>query len=195
MTKHLSDRAKKWAIIAIPICVLVLVAGGYYGYTWYQQYQQTRVSLNQEAKDQAASYYFSGDQDIAARYIELMNANKTADAQQLFVDKVHSESDTQKKVDLYTQNVNLALSLKKMDAALEAAKRMVEIRASHDTYAQLANVYIARGEPEEQVVTLQKALDTLGSASVANKDDLTKLYQSQLEAAKAYIDIRSRYAQ
>ena len=193
MTKRLSGRAKKWFIIGG--MSLLLVGGGVGGYLWYQRYQQLHRPASEQEKQQAAQYTFTGDQDIAARYVALVKADKVTDAQQLFVERVKAEKDTQKKVALYVQNINLALSLKKTDAALDAANRLVAVRASHDTYAQLANVYIARGEPDQQIDALQKAIDALKAApNVPNKDDLMKLYQSQLDAAREFQAMRSKYA-
>ena len=193
MTKHLSGHAKKWFMIT-GISVLIL-GGGYGGYIWYQQNQAKQAPISEDAKKEAAGYNIAGNGDIAARYVELMKTDKTADAQSLFVEQVNRETDIQKKVDLYVQNVNLALSLQKTDAALDAAKKMVEVRESHDTYGQLALVYIARGEPEQQITTLEKAIATLDSAgNVADKDAIRAMYESQLDAAKQYRDVRSRYA-
>jgi hypothetical protein len=192
MAKHLSGHAKKWIMIT-GISVLVM-GGGYGGYVWYQRQQQSQLAVSKEARQQAAEYGFTGDQDVAAQYISLMKANKTAEAQRLFVARADAESDTQKKVDLYVQNINLALSLSNTDAALETANRLVATRASHDSYAQLAAVYTVRNDVPQQVIYLQKAIDALKVATdVANQEDLMRLYQSQLDAANERIALKERH--
>lgn len=192
MVKHLSGHAKKWLMIT-GIAVLV-IGGSYGGYIWYQQQRQPSVVVTEEAREQAAQYNFAGDQDIAAHYISLMNADKVADAQQVFISRVEAEPDTQKKVDLYAQNIDLALSLQNTDAALEAANRLAAIRSSHDIYGRIATIYIARNDVPQQVVYLQKAIDALKVASdVPDKDDVMRLYQSQLDAANERIALKERY--
>lgn len=194
MTKHLSGRVKKWLMIT-GIGILVL-GGSYGGYVWYQQYYQSqpRVHVSEEARKQAAGYRLAGDEELAAQYVSLMQADKQAEAQKLFASKVEAESDAQKKVDLYKQNINLALSLQKTDAALESANHLVTVRPSHESYAQLATVYITRNDVPQQIVYLQKAIDALKQATdVPNKDSLMRLYQSQLDAANERIALQEKY--
>lgn len=160
---------------------------------WYQRQQPSTPVVTKEARDQAAQQRFTGDEDIAAQYISLMQADQTAAAQQLFVSRVEAESDVQKKADLYIQNINLALSLQKTDAALEAANRLVSVRASHDSYAQVASVYIARNDVPQQAAFLRKAIDALKTANdVPDKDNLLTLYQSQLAAATEWMELEER---
>lgn len=194
MAKHLSDRAKKWLMIT-SIGILIL-GGGYGGYVWYQQqYQQLpRVHVSEEARKQAAEFRLAGDEELAAQYVSLMQSDKPAEAQKLFASKVEAESDVLKKADLYKQNINLALSLQKTDVALESANRLVAVRPSHESYAQLATVYITRNDVPQQIVYLQKAIDALKQATdVPNKDSLMRLYQSQLDAANERTALKEKY--
>ena len=191
MAKHLSGHVKKWLMI---IGIGILVLGGVYGgYLWHRQQQASPVSVSKEAREKAAQYRFTGSQDIAAQYVSLMQVKKQAEAQQLFVSQVEAEADTQKKVDLYLQNINLALSLQNTDAALEAANRLVGVRASHDTYAQVAAVYVARNDTQQQSVYLQKAIDALKvAADVPDRDALMASYQSQLDAANEWQALKEK---
>lgn len=191
MAKHLSGHAKKWLMIT-GIGILI-VGGGYGGYVWYQRQQQPRATVSDEDRKQAAGYRFAGDQDVAAQYVSFMRAGKVADAQQLFASRADSEPDTQKKADLYVQNINLALSLSNTDAALEAGERLVEVDPTHESYAQLAAVYVAREDTRQQAAYLQKAIDALKSASdVPDKDSLMAHYQSQLDAANEWLALKER---
>jgi hypothetical protein len=194
MAKHLSGHAKKWLMIT-GIGVLV-IGGSYGGYVWYakRHQQQPRVEVSEAARKQAAEYRLAGDEELSAQYVSLMQANKSTEAQQLFASKVTAESDAQKKADLYKQNIDLALSLQKTDAALEAANSLVALRASYDSYAQLASVYITRNDVPQQIVYLQKAIEALKQATdVPNKDSLMRLYQSQLDAANERLALKEKY--
>lgn len=192
MTKRAGRISKRLIVIIVGVLVLAgLGVGGYFG---YQRWRAHTKAGSEQAKVVAAKLPYAGDQDLAGRYITLVQSKHVAQAQQLFIDRVKSEKNVQKKIDLYTQNVNLALSLKNTDAALDAAKRMVEVRSSHDTYAQLATVYIARSEPAPEIDVLQKAIITLDAEKdVANRDQLKLMYQSQLDAAKRQQAIMEKY--
>ena len=170
----------------------VLVAGGALaaGYFVYQQYISAPaqdVLISESIRNDAVKYVrelnMAGNDDIAVAYIEYVKAGHPDAAQKFFDDKVRTEPDTQKKVDLLLQQQRLALSVDLKDQALEAAKRAAELLPTGDAYAAVAQVYIARQDYVNAEIYWQKAYDTVSALDSTDKEQTLEYYQQGRDTA------------
>lgn len=174
---------RKWIVLAS--IVLLVVAGGYGGYRYYSSRNaDTKSQVASEAKKEVDELGLLGDNELAARYVTYLKANQSDKAQKLFIDKIAVEQDEQKKIDLFVQNIQLALFYKHTDEALEAALRAAEAYPRHDVYMQVATVYVAKRDTGKQIEYVQKAIDALNASSDEDKDALRAIYEQKLRAAQ-----------
>jgi hypothetical protein len=181
---------KKIILIVSLVGLILLAATGYYGYTLYQSNATKQKAAASEAQKEADKLNIVGDGNLATQYIAALKANQNEKAQKLFTDKVSSESDTQKKLDLYAQNVQLALSYQHPDQAVEASLKAVEIRLTHDVYAQVATAYVGKFDFKNQAAYLQKALDAVKASDDPNKDMYIQVYEQKLASANEALKVK-----
>ena len=178
---------KKIILIISLVGAVILIAAGYYGYTLYQANTTKQKAVVNEAQKEAKDLNIVGDGDLATQYIAALKAKQTEKAQKLFSDKVVAEPDTQKKIDLYAQNIQLALSYQHPDQAVEAALKAVEIRQTHDVYAQVATAYVGKLDFKNQALYLQKALDAAKASNDPDKDTYIQVYEQKLASVNAIL--------
>jgi hypothetical protein len=89
----------------------------------------------------------------------------------------------------------LAIAAENTDEALGAAQRAVDIKSSHVTLAQVANVYFAKNDLGQQVVYLQKAKDAVQQSDEPNKEVVAESYQERIDSSNQILEVRKRYAQ
>lgn len=183
---------KKSVLIISLIGLAALGVAGYYGYAAYQAGMTQQKAVINEAQKEAKDLNIAGDDDLATQYIAALKAKQTAKAQKLFTDKVAAEPDTQKKIDLYVQNIQLALSYQHPDQAVEAGLRAVEIRQTHDVYAQVAAAYVGKNDYANQAIYLQKALDAAKSSNGADRDMYVRIYEEQLASVTEILKAEQR---
>ena len=186
---------KQLLIGGIALGVVAVAAAGYFGYQAYQHQVTIQQSSRDAAVKKAAALNLRGDKDIAAAYLEKLEAKDTRGAQKLFADAVAKEPDVTKKLALLSQNVQLALSAKQKDLALESAQRAVEIQKSDDTYMQLARVYVMKDDPAQQAVAIEQAITLLDASKKENKDSLRAVYEQQLQVARELAADRKKVTQ
>ena len=174
--------------------LIVLCASGVAWYFW-QQKQTTDTVVVNKTKQEVEALNFEGDNDLATAYTVALKAKDITKARKLFADKIASEPDIDKKLALSTQNVNLAIAAGNTDEALGAAQRAVDIKSTHVTLAQVANVYFAKKDLEQQIVYLQKAKDAVQQSDEPNKDTIAQRYQARIDSANQVSEVRKRYAQ
>lgn len=175
-----AGRNTKKIILFSLVGLVVLGAAGYYGYTLYKANTVKQQAVVNEAEKEAKELNVIGDSDLATQYIAALKANQPEKAQKLFTDRVAAEPDTQKKIDLFVQNIQLALSYQRPDQAVEAGLKAIEVRQTHDVYAQVASAYVGKFDLKNQRVYLRKALDAVKASNDPNKDIYIEIYEQQL---------------
>lgn len=166
-----------------------LGVAAYFGYQWYQSQHKVDLTAKQKVND----YHLVGSQDIATRYVALLDAGKAAEAQRLFVDAAGKESDVNKKVALFTQNTQLALFNKHPDEAVAAAKEAVAVQPTDDTYMLVVTACVTKNDVAQQITYLQKAIDAVQGSSKPNKAALLAQYQDRLQVAQKIQAINQRF--
>jgi hypothetical protein len=175
--------------------VIVLSASGVAWYLWQQkQTADTKIVVN-KTKTEVEALNLAGDTDLATAYTVALKAKDTTKARKLFADKIAAEPNVTKKLELSTQNVNLAIAAGNMDEALTAAMNAVAIRSSHQTLSQVADVYLAKDDLAQQIVYLQKAKDAVLQSDEPNKDVTAESYQERIDSSNQILEVRKRYAQ
>ncbi|HEX7484304.1 MAG TPA: hypothetical protein VF281_04065 [Candidatus Saccharimonadales bacterium] len=196
MVKAKAAGLKNKKIILISLIGLVILsAGGVAWYYWNQKQTTDAKVIVNKAKQEVEALNFEGDNDLATAYTVALKAKDITKARKLFADKIAAEPDVDKKLALSTQNVNLAIAAGNTDEALGAAQRAVDIKSSHLTLAQVANVYFAKDDLGQQVVYLQKAKDALQQSDESGKDVVAESYQERIDSSNQILEVRKRYAQ
>lgn len=181
MTKQAGRISKRFVIIIMSLVALAgLGVAAYFGYQWYQNQNKTTSTAREKVND----YHLVGSQDIATRYVALLDAGKAAEAQRLFVDAATKEPDVNKKVALFTQNMQLALFNNHPDEAVAAAKEAVAVQPTDDTYMLVVTAYVTKNDVAQQITYLQKAIDAVKVSNKPNKVALLAQYQDQLQVAQ-----------
>jgi hypothetical protein len=196
MVKAKAAGLKNKKIILISLIGLVILsAGGVAWYYWNQKQTADTKVIENKTKQEVKALNFQGDNDLATAYTVALKANDVTKARKLFADKIAAEPDVDKKLALLTQNVNLAIAAGNTDEALGAAQRAVDIKSSHVTLSQVANVYFAKDDLGQQVVYLQKAKDAVQQSDEPNKEVVAESYQERIDSSNQIIEVRKRYAQ
>lgn len=192
MSKHKAENKRRFIAVAIAIAVVAGLIGGYFFYKHTMQQKSVTAQINSKAKEDVKTLNLEGDQDLATAYITKVKSGDVAAAQKLFSDKVTTEKNIQKKIDLLTQNVLLALDSELTDEALAAANQAVTLRQSEDTFALAARVYVAKGDYDKQAEYWKKALDAVRVSTAPHKDQLIKLYENRIDATVRSKALRER---
>ena len=180
MQKRTFRLGKKRALITSSLLVILFVAGLVY---WYYMVDRNDSSVTKsEAQEQVEELNLIGDKDIAAAYIEAINADKPDEAAQLFTDRINAETDPAEKLLLLQQQFNLALIYNLNDQALLVAKQMEEIRPAHLSADYIARAYAAKGDYGQAAEYSEKALAaTENIEDNAQREVLREAYQMNVE--------------
>jgi flagellar basal body-associated protein FliL len=181
MTKQHKHKRR---IISLILGVLLFlgVAGGYY---YWQSTKQTSAPVVDSAiRDEVKKLNLAGDQTLAAQYASALKSGDASGAQKVFDAAVDERSTKREKAALLSQNVSLALAYKQNDAALQAALEAVKVQPVFTTYNDASRVYAVIGDYWKQQEMLQKAIDSLSTSDVANKEQVLTALNRQMDEVK-----------
>lgn len=188
MTKQ---HMRKRRVIGLIIGVLLLVGLiGAYGIYYYSKQKQSPV-VDTAMREEVKKLNLKGDQTLSTQYAGAIKKSDANGAQKVFDDAVASKTTKQEKINLLSQNVSLALAYKQKDAALSVALKAIEISPSFETYNDAFRVYTVIGDHVKQQEMLQKAIDSLQSSDVANKEQTLTMLNQQMEEVKQQISSES----
>lgn len=178
-------------IIGLVLGVLVLLAaiGGYL--YWHSTKQKPAPVVDSAVRDEVKKLNLAGDQALAAQYASAIKAGDTGGAQKVYDAAVEGKSTEKEKVSVLSQNISLALAYKQNDAALKAALEAVKVQPSFTTYNDAFRVYTVIGDHAKQQEMLQKAIDSLSSSDVANKEQTLTALNQQMDEVKQQLSRKS----
>lgn len=182
MSSKAKTHTRRRAII-IGVAATLIVIAGVGGYFFIRSQQKDKTpSSSQEAKKEVAVLNLRGDSDIQERYVDLINANKRDNAQELFDDAVKNESDADKKIELLQLNVLLALRYKLIDRAEASALKTLDIKESIDGYESIIRVYAVKNDLAKQKEYNTKARAFVEKGDLVNKESLLQSYDMRLSS-------------
>ncbi len=183
---------KRRAIIIGSLAALVGVVGSYFAYGYLTTQNTTQSVASSKAADTVKALNLEGDQDLAVQYVSSLKAGDRTKARKLFSNAIDAEPDTQKKIDLLTQNTLLALNENETDEALVAANQALSLRESEDTFSLVARVYVVKADHDKQIEYWQKALEAVRVSDVAGKEQLVVMYQDRIDSTKQAQELMDR---
>jgi tetratricopeptide (TPR) repeat protein len=164
MTKKFGRLPSKRVVIGAVIGLLILGMGAlaanyFYTQQQHKQAEQKKAVANERTKlDDVA---FRGDRDIAAQYMEKINAKQFDAGYRLYESAAQQLTDKTAKVVLYEQAVTVSSRAKQVDHAIKYAVSLSELNNTHRSSANVAYLYGQKKDYENQKKYLQQAIDQL----------------------------------
>jgi flagellar basal body-associated protein FliL len=169
MSKKSGKLSKKRILTIVIITLSIIILLGGVAYYLYVQKQRQQVEMAQQEKatdverkklDETA---FRGDRDLAAQYMESIQADDHDAAYQLYEQAAGKVGDKAEKIALYEQAVAIASQEKQSDQALRFAITLSELSDSHRASANVAYLYGLDKDVVHQKEYLQKAINQLAT--------------------------------
>jgi tetratricopeptide (TPR) repeat protein len=185
------NRGKKRMIISIA-AVVVLIAGASI-YWWLANHR----SANEKAATQADTSYLQAGQvsfsqadylELNAKVRQLVKDNKKSDAVALLAGRAKQVKDATQKVKILDQNASVLVQNGLTDEALKSAKEADSIKSTTATLMQIATVYGAKQDAQQQIDYINKAIQAIdndASIDASLKPNLKSGYQQTIESIKA----------
>lgn len=193
MTKKFGRKPSKRVILSVIIGLFILGAGAYaanYYYTQQKAQQAEKVAAQKKLIDAERAKLddvsFRGDKDVAAQYMERIQAKDAAGAAKVY-DQAAAVADKSKQAELYKSAITAARQHKQDDQILYFSLKLAEVEPDYRIYAAIADMYAARQDSVRQIEYLQKTIDSI---TALPKDsliyvNLLPLYQDRLKAAQS----------
>lgn len=164
MTKQFGRLPGKRVFIWVTIGLLILGVGAFganYFYTHLQQQQAEQKKAVDDERKKLDDTAFRGDRDVAAQYIEKIQAKQLDGAYKIYESAAQNLTDNAQKIALYEQAVAIASRAKQADHALKYAESLSTLSGSHRASANVAYLYGQKKDYENQKKYLQQAINQL----------------------------------
>lgn len=190
MTKKFGRLPSKRVFIWMAIGLFILVVGAFganYFYTHLQQQQAEQKKAVDDERKKLDDTAFRGDRDVAALYMEKIQAKQLDAAYKLYESAAQKLPDTAQKIALYEQAISIASQAKQADHALKYAETLSVLSGNHRASANVAYLYGQKKDYENQKKYLQQAIDQLETLPKDSQEysGMKAYYQDMLAKAGA----------